>query len=155
MVAQMVRTRYYKSCCILALLIAQGIQAATPDLASLASTRLFLILEAIAERVQAPANAGILACWYTFHAEKVQTQNGSIPLRESSEESASDEVCLASCQRPLLLSVENVRIPHRARFGPSRSEQFWVQSHHRLNSFFSGSLPLSPTLIRSLCRLTC
>jgi hypothetical protein len=140
---------------MLALLIAQGIQAVTPDLGNLASTRLFLILEEIAERVQALTIAGILDCWHPFQHEKFRTQYGSIPLGESSEEGTSDEVCLASSQRPSLLSVEKSRVSYRARYGPSRSELFSVQLHHRLNSFLSGPVPLSPTSIRSLCRLIC
>ena len=48
--ARMFRANKFKSFCIVALLVAEATQAVTPDIASLASTRLYQIVGAIAER---------------------------------------------------------------------------------------------------------
>ncbi len=52
----MVRVSNFKSFCMVALLVAEATQAVTPDIASLAFSRLFQIVAALAARGESPAN---------------------------------------------------------------------------------------------------
>ncbi len=54
--ARMVRVSNFKSFCMVALLVAEATQAVTPDIASLAFSRLFQIVAALAARGESPAN---------------------------------------------------------------------------------------------------
>ena len=91
----MVRGSNFKSFCMVALLVAEAIQAVTPDIASLASTRLFQIVGAIAERGESRVTHRLHVGCLTIHTEKFPPPNGTVPFEDRSEDSAPDEVCLA------------------------------------------------------------
>ncbi len=147
----MVRGSNFKSFCMVALLVAEATQAVTPDIASLASTRLFRIIEAIAEREESGVIPPLHLDRLTTHNEKFPPPNGSIPF----EESAPDEACLASYQLASQLTVNEAGNSHKSQHVPFDLDLLSVQSGRAGSSYASEPVPCSSALIHSLCRMTC
>jgi len=151
----MVRRSKFKSFCMVALLVAEATQAVTPDIASLASSRLFQIVEAIAEGGESPAihhrNGGCLA----IHTEILPPLNGPVPFEDESEESAPDEVCLASYEPASQLTVNEEEDSPESQHVPFDLHLLSVHSGHPGSSYASLPVPCSSALIHSLCRMTC
>ncbi len=151
----MVRGCNLKSFCMVAVLVAQATQAVTPDLASLASTRLFQIIEAIAERGESGVITSLHLDWLTPHHENSGPTNGPLPLEDRDEESAPDEVCLASYERASQLKV------NKADNSPEWQHVPFDLDLHSVHSGLPGSayafepVPCSSALIHSLCRINC
>ena len=111
----MVRGSNFKSFCMVALLVAEAIQAVTPDIASLASTRLFQIVGTIAERRESPVTHTLHVGCLTTHTEKRPPPNGTVPFEDTSEKSAPDEVCLALASQ---LTVNEAGNSHKSQHVP-------------------------------------
>jgi hypothetical protein len=148
----MVRGSNFKSFCMVALLVAEAIQAVTPDIASLASTRLFQIVGTIAERGESPVTHTLHVGCLTTHTEKLPPPNGTVPFEDTSEESAPDEVCLALAPQ---LPVNEAGNSHKSRHVPFDPDMLSVHSGRLGSSCVSDPVPCSSALIHSLCRMTC
>src|SRR5271157_174498 len=153
--ARMVRGSNFKSFCMVALLVAEATQAITPDIASLASTKLFRIIEAIAEREESRVIPPLHVDRLTTHNEKLPPPDGSIPLEDRDEESAPDEACLASYQLASQLTVNEAGNSHKSQHVPSDLGMLSVHSCRAGASYVSDPVPCSSALIHSLCRMTC
>jgi hypothetical protein len=153
--AGMVRGSNFKSFCMVALLIAEVTQAVTPDTDSLASTRLFQIIEAIAEREESRVIAPLHVDRLTTHNEKFPPPNGSIPFEDRNEESAPDEACLASYQLASQLTVNEAGNSHKSQHVPFDLDLLSVQSGRLGSSYVSDPIPRGCALFHSLCRMTC
>lgn len=151
----MVRRSNFKSFCMVALLVAEAIQAVTPDVASLASTRLLQIVAAITERGESLVTHRLHAGRLAIHTEKSLPPTDSVPLKDRSQESEPDEVCLASYQWGSELTVEEAGNPRKSQHGRFEFDLPSVQAGRHLSSCVSGPVPYSSTLIHSLCRMTC
>ena len=151
----MVRKNNFKSCCMFALLVAEATQAVTPDIASLASTRLFQIVAAIAERGESRVTVRLHLEFLAVHTEKSIPPNGSAPLKDRSQENEPDEVCLAS--RPLApqLPVNQAEESHRWHPVPFDRDRLSVHSGRLRSSCVSDPVPSSSALVHLLCRMTC
>jgi hypothetical protein len=153
--ARMVRGSNFKSFCMVALLIAEVTQAVTPDTDSLASTRLFRIIEAIAEREESRVIALLHVDRLTTHNEKFPPPNGSIPFEDRNEESAPDEVCLASQPLAPQLPENEAGNLHKSHHVPFDLDMLSVQSGRLGSSYASDPIPRGCALFHSLCRMTC
>jgi hypothetical protein len=153
--AGMVRGSNFKSFCMVALLIAEVTQAVTPDTDSLASTRLFQIIEAIAEREESRVIAPLHVDRLTTHNEKFPPPNGSVPFEDRSEESAPDEVCLASYQLASQLPVNEAGNSHKSQHVPFDLDMLSVRFGRLGSSCVSDPVPCSSTLVHLLCRMNC
>src|SRR5271157_3209369 len=151
----MVGRSSFKSFCMVALLVAEATQAVTPDMASLASTRLFQIVEAIAERGESRANHRLRVGCLAIHTERAAPPNGSVPFEDRSEESASDEVCLASYELASHLTVNEAGNSPKSQHVPFDLDLLSVHSGRIGSSYASEPVPCSSALIHSLCRMTC
>ncbi|MGO8900732.1 MAG: hypothetical protein ACLQU5_20630 [Isosphaeraceae bacterium] len=151
----MVRGSNFKSFCMVALLFAEAIQAVTPDIASVTSIRLFQIVEAIAERGESRTTPRLHEGCLTTHTEKSPPPNGSVPFEDRSEESAPDEVCLASFQLASQLPVNEAGYSHKSQLVPFDPDMLSVHSGRLDSSYVSDPIPWSCALIHSLCRMTC
>ncbi len=145
----MVRGSNFKSFCMVALLVAEAIQAVTPDIASLASTRLFQIVGTIAERGESPVTHTLHVGCLTTHTDKLPPPNGTVPFEDTSEESAPDEVCLALAPQ---LPVNEAGNSHKSQHVPFDLD---LLSGRAGSSYASDPVPCSSALIHSLCRMTC
>jgi hypothetical protein len=144
-----------KSFCMVALLIAEATQAVTPDIASLASTMLFHIVEAIIQRGESRANHCPNVGCLTIHTEKSPPHNGAIPLEGGSDVSAPEEVCLASFKVASRLgSIEAVN-SHKSGHVPFEPDLLSVHSGRPGLTYPLELVPCSSALIHSLCRMTC
>ena len=148
----MVGKSNFKSFCMVALLVAEAIQAVTPDIASLASTRLFQIIGAIAERGESRVTHRLHVGCLTIHTEKSPPPNGSVPFEDTSEESAPDEVCLALAPQ---LPVNEAGNSHKSQHVPFDLDILSVHSGRLGSSCVSDPIPWSCALIHLLCRMTC
>jgi hypothetical protein len=151
----MVKGSNFKSFCMVALLVAEVTQAVTPDIASLASTRLFHIVEAIAERGDSRATPRLHAGCLMTHNEEFPLPNSSIPLEDKDEESAPDEVCLASYELASELTVNEAGNSPKSRHVPFDLDLLSVHSGRIGSSYASLPVPCSSAPIHSLCRMTC
>ncbi len=151
----MVRGSSFKSFCMVALLVAEVIQAVTPDIASLASTRLFQIVEAIAERQESPVIPPLHVDRLATHNAKSPPPNGSTPFEDRDEESAPDEVCLASYELASQLTVNEAGNSPKSQHVPFDLALLSVHSGGPGLSYASLPVPCSPALIHSLCRMNC
>jgi len=140
---------------MVALLIAEVTQAVTPDTDSLASTRLFQIIEAIAEREESRLIPPLHVDRLTTHNEKFPPPNGSIPFEDRDEESAPDEACLASYQLASQLPENEAGNLHKSHHVPFDLDMLSVHSGRAGSSYASEPVPCSSALIHSLCRMTC
>jgi hypothetical protein len=145
----------FKSFCIGALLVVEVAQALTPDTASLASGRLFQILETIAEGGMPWLLSRLhVDCFTTYNGE-FRPPNGSVPFEDRDEDCAPDEVCLASYQLGSELTVNeagNSPESHHVRFDLALLS---VRSGRPGSSYASELIPCSSALILSLCRMNC
>ncbi len=153
--ARMVSGSKFKSFCMVALLVAQATQAVTPDTGSLASTRLFRIIEAIAEREESRVIPPLHVDRLTTHNEKCPPPNGSIPFEDRDEESAPDEACLPSYQLASQLTVNEAGNSHKSQHVPFDLDLLSVHSARPGSSYASEPVPCSSALIHSLCRMNC
>ncbi len=151
----MVRGSNLKSFCMVALLIAEVTQAVTPDTDSLASTRLFQIIEAIAEREESRVIPPLHVDRLRTHNEKFPPPNGSIPFEDRDEESAPDEVCFASQPLAPQLPENEAGNLHKSHHVPFDLDMLSVHSGRLDSSCVSDPVLSSCTLIHSLCRMTC
>jgi len=151
----MVRGSNFKSFCMVALLFAEATQAVTPDIASLASTRLFQIVRAISERGESRVIPPLHVDRLTTHNEKFPPPNGSIPVEDRDEESAPDEACLASYQLASQLTVNEAGNSHKSQHVPLDLDLLSVHSGRAGSSYASEPVPCSSALIHSLCRMNC
>jgi len=151
----MVRKSNFKLFCMVALLLAEVIQAVTPDTDSLASTRLFQIVGALAERGESRVTHRLHVDCFTIHTEKSLPPNGSVPFEDRSEESAPDEVCFASYQLASQLAVNEAGNPYKSDHVPFDLDMLSVHSGRLGSSCVSDPVPCSSALIHSLCRMTC
>ncbi len=151
----MVRGSNFKSFCMVALLVAEAIQAVTPDIASLASTRLFQIVGTIAERGESPVTHTLHVACLTTHTEKLPLPNGSVPFEDRSEDSAPDEVCPASYELASQLTVNEAGNSYKSQHVPFDLDLLSVHSGRAGSSYASDPVPCSSALIHSLCRMTC
>jgi hypothetical protein len=151
----MVRKSTFKSFCLVALLFAEATQAVTPDIASLASTRLFQIVGAISERRESQVTHRLHVGCLTIHTEKSLPPSGSVPFEDRSEESAPDEVCLASYELGSELTVNESGNSHTSQHVPFDLDLLSVHSGRPGLSYASEPVPCSSALIHSLCRMTC
>ena len=151
----MVGKSNFKSFCMFALLVAEATQAVTPDIASLASTRIFQIIGANAERAESRVTHRLHEGCLAIHTEKSPPPNGSVPLEDRSEESAPDEVCLASYQQASQLPVNEAGNPYKSDHVPFDLDMLSVHSGRLDSSHVSDPIPWSCALIHSLCRMTC
>src|SRR5271157_156005 len=149
--ARMVRGSNFKSFCMVALLIAEVTQAVTPDTDSLASTRLFRIIEAIAEREESRVIALLHVDRLTTHNEKFPPPNGSIPFEDRNEESAPDEVCLTSQPLAPQLPENEAGNLHKSQHVPFDLDLLSVQSGRAGSSYVSDPIPRGCALFHSLC----
>ena len=153
--ARMVGKSHFKSFCMVALLVAEATQAITPDIASLASTRFFQIVGAIAERGASPVTLTLHVGCLPIHTEKSTPPNGTVPFEDRSEDSDPDEVCLASYQLAPQLPVNEAGDSHKSKHVPFDLDMLSVRSDRLGSSCVSDPVPCSSTLIHSLCRMTC
>jgi hypothetical protein len=151
----MVRGSNFKSFCMVALLVAEATQAVTPDNASLASTRLFQMIEASAEGGGSRVLPRLHVDCLTTYNEKFRPPNGSIPFEDRDEESAPDEACLASYQLASQLTVNEAGNSHKSQHVPFDLDLLSVHSGRAGSSYASEPVPCSSALIHSLCRMTC
>jgi hypothetical protein len=145
----------FKSFCMVALLVAEATQAVTPDIASLASTRLFLIVATIAERGESGDTYRLQPGCLTTHNANSPAPNGSLPLEDRSEESAPDEICLASYRLGFELELNETGKSHKAPDVPFELEMPPMHAGRRGSSCAFGPVPCTSGLIHSLCRMTC
>jgi hypothetical protein len=140
-----------QSSCLLLLLMAETIQAVTPDLASISSTRLVQMVGYLAEH-GASCSIGFLDREHDLGPTKTSIPPlGSVPLQDDEP----DEVCLASFTTSAQLTshatgnaYSHVRFPFDLARPSVPSGCHTTQDSARL----AGS---NPSLIHSLCRLTC
>jgi hypothetical protein len=151
----MVGKSNFKAFCMVALLFAEATQAVTPDIASLASTRLFQIVGAIAERGESRVTHRLHVGCLTIHTEKSPPPNGSVPFEDRSEESAPDEVCLASYQLASQLPVNEAGNSHKSQHVPFDLDMLSVRFGRLGSSCVSDPVPCSSTLVHLLCRMNC
>ncbi len=152
--ALMVRNSGFKSLCLVALLVAEAIQAITPDIASLASTRLPRIIQALAERGESHVSRSLLVCFH-FDRQKSLPAHGSVPSEDRNQESAPDEVCTACssriCELPGGEADNSTWMKHAAFNACVLSAQAdWLEFSTARDTILS-----SCDLIHSLCRMTC
>lgn len=145
----------FKSFCMVALLVAVATQAVTPDISSLASTRLFLIVATIAERGETGVKYRLQPGCLTTHNAKSPAPNGSLPLEDRSEESAPDEVCLVSYQVGSDLQLNEAGNSHKSHHVPFELEMPSMHSGRPRSSNVFEPVPCNSGLIYSLCRMTC
>ncbi len=148
----MVRGSNFKSFCMVALLVAEATQAVTPDIASLASTRLFQIVGAIAKRGESRVTHRPHVGCLMNHTEKSPAPSGSVPLEEGNQESAPDEVCLALAPQ---LPVNEAGNSHKSKHVQFDLHMLSVHSGRLGSACVSDPVPCSSALIHSLCRMTC
>src|SRR5208337_1509285 len=153
--ACMVRGSNFKSFCMVALLVAEATQAVTPDTASLASTRLFQSVGAVAERGESRVSHRLRVGCLSNHTEESPPPNGMVPFDDRSEDCAPDEVC-PSCFR------QAYQLPGSESGKPSKSKQIafdpdmlLAQSGWLDSSRVSERVRCSSALIHTLCRMTC
>lgn len=151
----MVRMRDFRSFCLVALLVVQATQAITPDIASLASTRLLQIVAVVVERGESQANLCLYAGCITLHNEQIAPPKGPVPFEDRSEESAPDEVCLASYETACQLTA--YQGDNSAESQPVRFDLALLSLHSdRIgSSYVSQPLSCNSVRIHSLCRMTC
>ena len=152
--ALMVRKIGLKSLCLVALLVAQSIQAITPDIASLASPRLPRIISALAERGESHPSRSVLGC-FPFERQKTLPPNAFVPFEDRNQENAPDEVCSVYSRWTCKVSA--------GKAGSFTGTKHAVFGDCKLSAA-AGSLELltardamtsSLDLIHSLCRMTC
>lgn len=151
----MVSGSKFKSFCMVALLVAEAVQAVTPDTASLTSTRLVQMIESIA----GGGGSWLLPrphvdCCTTYNGE-FRPPKGSIPFEERDEDSAPDEVCLASYQLGSELTVNEAGNSPESHHIPFDLALLPVRPGRPGSSYASEPVPCSPALIHSLCRMNC
>ncbi len=151
----MVGRSSFKSFCMVALLVAEATQAVTPDTASLASTRLFQIVEAISERGESRVYHRLHVGCLTIYTEKAAPPNGSVPFEDRSEESTPEEVCLASYELASQLTVNEAGNSPDSQYVPFDLDLLSVHSGRTGSSYASLPVRCSFALIHSLCRMTC
>ena len=140
---------------MVALLIVQATQAVTPDVDSLASTRLLQIVAAITEREESLVTHRLHAGRFTIPTEKSLPPTESVPIKDRSQESEPDEVCLASYQWGSELTVKEAGNPRKSQHVRFEFDLPSVQSGRHFSSCVSDPVPCSSTLIHSLCRMMC
>ncbi len=153
--ARMVRVSNFKSFCMVALLVAEATQAVTPDIASLASSRLFQIVAALAAHGESLANPRLNVACRAIHTEQAPPPSGSAPFGDQNEESAPDEVCLASCQPAFQLPVDEAGNAPMSHHLPLNLVMLSLHPGRSVSSYASLPVPRGPALIHSLCRMTC
>ncbi len=136
------------------LLIAEAMQAITPDIASLASTRLLQITMAFVDSEQSGLTRPHVNL-LRIQSESFPPSERSVPLDDRSRETAPDEVCLASFQLASRLPVNHVGQASRSwqfAFSPGLCppNSGWPRSARVFDP-----IPPSSLLIHSLCRMTC
>ena len=151
----MVGKSNFKAFCMVALLAAEAVQAITPDIASLASTKLFKNVVAIAECGQSRVTHRLHAGCFTIHTEKSLPPNDSVPFVDRSEESAPDEVCLASYRLASQLPENEAGNSHESHHVPFDLDMLSVHSGRLGSSCVLDPVPCGSALIYSLCRMTC
>ena len=151
----MVSRSSFKSFCMVALLAAEAVQAITPDIAGLASTMLLQIVGALAERGESRVTHRMHVDCFTIHTEKSLPPNGWVPFEDRSQESAPDEVCLASYQLASQLPVNEARNSHKSNYVPFDLDMLSVHSGRLGSSCVLDPVPCSSAPIHLLCRMTC
>jgi hypothetical protein len=151
----MVSRSSFKSFCMVALLVTESTQAVTPDTDSLTSTRLVQIVAVIAERGGPRVTHRVHVGCLTTHTAKSPLPTDPVPLEERSEESAPDEVCLASYRLAHQLPVNEAGDSHKSNHVPFDLDMLSVHSGRLGSSCVLDPVPCSSAPIHSLCRMTC
>ena len=102
---------------LFALLVATAIQGLTPDFGSVASTRLFLIVETLAEGEETDSHSCVYECCIDIHIQDSLPPGGS-PFKDSNEEDSPDEVCLAVQTLAPVCPVNQLRKSYRSNHIP-------------------------------------
>ncbi len=148
------RSGGFKTCWVVVLLIAEAMQAITPDIASLASTRLFRITMAFVDSEQSGLSRPHLDL-LRIQLENSPPFDRSVPLDDRSRETAPDEVCLASFELALRIPVSQAGEASSPWQFAFNSGLCLPNSGWPLPARVSDPIPSSSMLIHSLCRMTC
>jgi hypothetical protein len=151
----MVKKSNFKSFWVVVLLFAEATQAVTPDVASLASSRLFQIVGAIADRGESWVTHCQPVRDLTIRTATSPPPAGSVPLEDRSQENEPDQVCLASCRLGFQLPGNEAGKSHKSQHVAFDPDKLWVRSGRLGSACVSDPVPWSCALIYSLCRMTC
>ena len=148
----MSRKRRFQSLWLILLLFAETIQGLTPDLSSLASTRLLQLVEPTIGRGVTWA-----VCFLEGRHPPLRTETTPLPHKSSdpAEDEQPDEVCLASFSTAPQLTGDAAGDPRKRAHFTCEPVQPPIRSGWLSLSEFFHSAGKHHSLIRSLCRMTC
>jgi hypothetical protein len=140
---------------MIALLVANATQAITPDIANLASAKLFRILEDLCTRDAGNATVCSSSKGLAEQGGGVRPWRGCAPIDDNADEEEASDVCLvpgieASPSHLLLRrrAEHSSHVLHALGLRVSRSNDLY-------QAFIPRSAISSRPLIRTLCRMTC
>jgi len=91
----------------------------------------------------------------TIHNQNDALPNGPFPFEDRSEESASDEVCLATYELGSLLTDNEAGDSSESQHVPFDLDLLSLHSGRTGSTYVSLPVPSSSALIHTLCRMTC
>jgi hypothetical protein len=137
------------------LLGAQVFQAFTPDTDSLASSRLFRVLDPIVERGTSWASRHLGCRCLAILLATSRPIPGSFPNRDCDKEPEPDEVCVPPCASASQLTRREAADPHPLRLSALHLPQLGVRSNCSVPRSSCVPVRWIGGLADSLFRLTC
>ena len=137
------------------LMVAEVTQGITPDTGSVASARLFEIIEAMAGRDELRTTRRLDEGSFTTPTDKLPPPSSPFPFEDRDEENAPDEVCLAAFELASQLTDNEVGDTPESHFVPFDPSLLSMRSCCPGSSYDTEPVPSSSARVRSLCRMNC